>query len=274
MRAALVLMAAFGLVCSSVGCNRTSVSPSSRPSVIRVLTYNLNANAPLTAESIRAIRESNVDLVCLQEVRSDAEATLRREFVSDYPHVLARSTRGGWDGLAFFSKFPLREVQFSNPHAEGWFPSWLVELVLTEDSRVQVLQVHLRPRIDEGMGKALGPLIGNLTIGPKHRREIEAIASSLRTDRPAFIIGDFNERECGAAISYLAARGFKSALDEFDPTAKTWHGSHFGFQLAGRVDHILCSRDFRVAAARVIENDGSDHRPVFAEIEWCAQRGD
>lgn len=230
---------------------------------LRVLTYNINASAPLTDESLRAIREANADLVCLQEVRSDAETRLRNEFRRTYPHVFSLATPGGWDGLLILSRHKLRRQRALPKTPESWFPAMAAD-VSTPAGDIQVLNVHLRPRVaDFG-----GVLVGHFVVGPMHERELAAHLAMFDTDRPLLVIGDMNAADDEPAMKYMNQRGLASALAPFDSASPTFIGKYRRIPVRGRVDHIMHSRHFRATEAAVIDNRGSDHLPVTARLEW------
>src|SRR4029079_3918897 len=81
-------------------------------------------------------------------------------------------------------------------------------------------------------------------------------------DLPTLIVGDFNEDEHGRAVRWLTSNGYRSALPEFQPGAKTWRWKTSIGTLRGRYDH-LCYND-RLTPLRVeVRNAGqSDHLPV------------
>jgi endonuclease/exonuclease/phosphatase family metal-dependent hydrolase len=123
---------------------------------------------------------------------------------------------------------------------------------------VQVLNVHLRPPMSDR-----GSIVsGYFSTKPVREREISAFAGALDPQLPTLIVGDFNESEQGRAGQWLARHGYRSALPQFAPYAKTWRWQTSVGTLRGRYDH-LCY-DARLTPLRVEVRDAgrSDHLPV------------
>src|SRR5436190_12997690 len=93
------IFAAIACACLlAAGCGPSqgpaAAGPSSLPAVsaletssLRVATYNINWGNLHLDEVARAIRESDADVVALQETNPQSEAWLRRQFADVYPHL-------------------------------------------------------------------------------------------------------------------------------------------------------------------------------------------
>jgi len=226
---------------------------------LRVMTFNVNFGVSTEPENLAAIRTSGVDVVLLQETTAATERIFRRELADLYPHMHFRACcRAG--GLGILSRHPITEEEWIESDV-GWFPAWrfVVDAPIGE---VQLLDVHLRPPVsDSGSWVA-----GYVSTGPFRLQEIEAFSSSLRTDLPTIVAGDFNENERGDAIDWLEARGYTSVLPEFDANAVTWQWALPLATLRARLDHIMVGPGLVAHAAAVIEAGRSDHWPVVAEV--------
>jgi hypothetical protein len=70
------------------------------------MSYNIELGAAGAAETLESIGALDADVVGLQEVTPEAEASLRATYAAQYPHQLYQS-KGGAGGLAVLSRFPL-----------------------------------------------------------------------------------------------------------------------------------------------------------------------
>lgn len=226
-----------------------------------VMTYNVNFGMPGAAEAARAIRETDADIVCLQEITPAWQRYLTAKLSDRYPHSRYKH-RAAAGGMAFLSKLPFRDAAYIEPQA-GWFPSWIIEAE-TPLGPVQICNVHLRPPLsDRG---SISPT-AYINTPETHAREIAEAYVEMDSKRPRLVVGDFNENDSGGGIAWLSRRGFKDALSEFDTSVKTWWWKVGPFTLRDRLDHILHSGDLHSASAWVVAKGKSDHRPVVAIIE-------
>lgn len=227
-----------------------------------VLSYNIQADSARRSETADVILSANADVVCLQEVGQASFQYLQRKLRHRYPEELYRDAIHGFGGLAFFSKYELRDVVYLPAENGGWFPAWIVEAE-TPAGVVQILQVHLRPRVaDVG-----GILVGHFTVGSIHQQEMAAYFERLKVGVPTLILGDFNEENGAPAIRFLENHGLLSALPLFEHDSHTWQGRIYGIKIRSQIDHVFFSQHFDCTGARVIRGGGSDHLPVYAAFE-------
>jgi endonuclease/exonuclease/phosphatase family metal-dependent hydrolase len=224
------------------------------------MTYNVNFGMYQAADTARAIRDANADIVCLQETTGAWERCLSGVLGGQYPHVRYRHY-GAAGGMAILSKHPFREVAYTDPHA-GWFPSWVVE-VRTPIGPVQICNVHLRAALSENGDVSIWQYLKNPIT---HRLEMAEVYGVMNASRPRLVVGDFNEDDYGGAIAWLGDRGFRDALSQFDRSSETWRWSSGFMTFRDRLDHILYSSDLEPASAWVIDEGKSDHLPVVAII--------
>jgi vancomycin resistance protein VanJ len=259
--ASVAVLSAIGVM--PAGCDSRITRAGKPPSGphFTVMTYNVNFGMPGADEAAEAILESDADIVCLQETTPAWRQYLTRKLGGKYPHSLYKDL-GGAGGMAVLSKQPFRDVAYTRPQA-GWFPSWIIQAD-TPLGPVQICNVHLRPPLTPR--GSLSPA-AYFNAPETHAREIAEAYEEMDSSRPRLVVGDFNENDFGGGIAWLAERGFKSALAQFDTSTKTWRGKAGLFTLSERLDHILHSSDLQAASAWVVEKGKSDHRPVVAIIE-------
>ena len=252
---ALLITAAFGCARSPV---RTARTVDGGPT-LKVMTYNVNFGIAGDAETIRTIRDSDADVVFLQETNPVWEWELKATTAELYPHR-AFHHWGGAGGLGVLSRLPVEDGGLIPPEGDGWFPGWRV-IVGAAFGRVQVLSVHLRPPVSDS-----GSFVsGYFTTSKVRRDELERFLARLDPALPTLIVGDFNEAD-GQAVRFLAARGFKSALPEFKPEANTWQWPTSVMTLRDRLDHITYDARLVPLSADVLYQGRSDHFPVISVL--------
>lgn len=236
------------------------------PGPFTVMTYNVNYDMPRADETVAAIRNADADLVCLQETTPQWESLLRRELGGRYRHMRFRHLAGA-GGQAFLSKFRFGEVFYRRPEG-AWHPAWLIRAD-TPAGAVQVLNLHLRPPVAQGDDGVYRFGVRAYFDSKKVRRaHAEELLGLMDLTVPTVVLGDLNEGDRGAAVSYMCNdKGLRRALAEHGPHTRTWQVGRGIFSVGQRLDHILHSSHLRCLDARVILEGGSDHRAVVAKFE-------
>ncbi|WP_327052724.1 endonuclease/exonuclease/phosphatase family protein [Halomicrococcus gelatinilyticus] len=106
------------------------------------------------------------------------------------------------------------------------------------------------------------------------RKGALAVATHVAAlDRPAIVVGDCNAAPDSAAMDWLTTAGLRLARNvagSADGPAGTFHG--FTGTPGERIDHVLVTDAFELAAVRTVETDPphpSDHFPVVADLRWA-----
>ncbi len=260
------LFAAFLVL--TIGCRSTRAPEAPAGPHVRILTYNVNWGGPRPDQAAEIIRQSQADIVCLQETTPQWEQFLRQALAAEYSFAAFRNSKtrtGG--GLAFLSRVTGREVAYI-PSETGWFDGWVMAFD-TAMGPVQVVNVHLRPPVSDS-GSWVS---GYLSTRDDRVREMERFYNRREPGLPTLVVGDFNDDDKSPVIAWLKARGMVNALPEFDRRTPTWQWRTSVLTLRRRMDHILYSPELHCAAARVIPAGASDHFPVEADFAKRAPRG-
>lgn len=256
----LVIVAVLAAGCARP--QRRARPPTPGQPHLSVMTYNVNFGIAGDPETIEVIRGSDADVVFLQETTERWEGSLRRELGAAYPHMQFRHCCGA-GGLAVLSRHPFTEHDYWEPPPGGWFPAWRV-VVDSPLGPIQVLNVHLRPPLDED-GSAVR---GYLTTRSVRVDEISSYLEGLDGELPTLIVGDFNEGRDGGALAYLRRRGLRSALPELHPSADTWRWTtSSGTTISQQLDHVVVDHSLVPIDATVIPGGRSDHLAVLVTVE-------
>ena len=240
---------------------QTEAAPAPAAPTLRIVTYNINWGCPNPNLVAQHLLESGADVICLQETHQRWESLLDDHLSDTYPHGTFHDW-GGAGGIAIISKYPLHNVRLLKPQA-GWFPALITETT-TDIGPVQILNVHLRPPLDDDAKATVSAYLESSTI---HHRELTHFLQSANRDQPLIIAGDFNENERRTAIKKLLNDGFTDALSLYDTKSNTWSWrTASGITLQNRYDHILFNQHFHCTDAKVADVRASDHRPVQAVL--------
>ncbi|MEY2686468.1 MAG: hypothetical protein RL375_666 [Pseudomonadota bacterium] len=99
-----------------------------------------------------------------------------------------------------------------------------------------------------------------------------AAAASAAKRRPLILAGDLNAPESSPVVQSLLDTGLRDAFSAAGNGYGYTHGHslRLGFSFL-RIDHLLVSEEFGVSQALVGGKEGSEHRPVIADL-WLDRR--
>jgi endonuclease/exonuclease/phosphatase (EEP) superfamily protein YafD len=227
----------------------------------RLMTYNVeydNADLPATLDAIAA---ADADVVVLQEITQRWQDALAARFTKQYPHRMFHLHTRYAGGLAILSKLPIKSRESYESPSPGWFPADRM-IVSAPFGDVQILNVHLRPAIENGSW-----LRGYVTTPPLRLGEITAYWKHVDPRLPTIVAGDFNEAPTGTAVAFLEKQGLARAATSGPPT---WHyeqtvrGAKMDL-LSFDLDHVML-RGLVARDGKVLDAGTSDHRPVVVTI--------
>jgi len=262
---AMVLVVAVFASAVLSGCAGRSPLGSDDPLQLRVMTYNIRYCRGMDGEVdipriAGVINASNPDLVSLQEV----DMRTRRALRVDQTAELARLTgmhaqfgraidfQGGEYGQAILSRWPISEFDVvelpSEPDQEQRVA--VAAGIRGEGNRPDILFVgtHLHHREEE------------LRL-PQVERLLEYLRESPWEVK--FLTGDINARPDSATLALI--------YQEWEDTTPDHYFTFPSPEPNRKIDYILFPRGhpWRVVHSEVIDEPvASDHRPVFAVLEW------
>jgi endonuclease/exonuclease/phosphatase family metal-dependent hydrolase len=234
------------------------------------------------------IRGLQADVLVLQEMGGPAYLEeLRRDLKSegvDYPHATTATAADDDRHLAVLSRLPLKgvmthgDLEFTYFGAKETVKRGLIEAtVATAAGEITIFGLHLKSRFTERKDDPLSAL----------RRAGEATAVRDRVlqrfPQPAtarfLILGDCNDHRNSRPVAALQRRGkteIGALLPSVDSRGETWSYHYRREDSYTRVDLIFVSAALkpliRDGTSRIYDGPGvrqaSDHRPVFAVLEW------
>jgi endonuclease/exonuclease/phosphatase (EEP) superfamily protein YafD len=236
---------------------RTLLPGSSEGELLRVMSCNCCGDRLDVERLATLIRETQTDVVLLQECHSSiAQAVAPPGWSVD----------NGW-GLCIVSRYPFRQVDvLRRKPPGGWFDMCAHYRVETPHGAVDLFNVHLTtPR------KALTTALMHNRTTPVEldansavrRFESRVISQCIFEHKASAIIaGDFNL----PPESAIFRQYWSEYQDAFSTAGVGWGYTKFTRWHGVRIDHILAGSDWRVERSWIGPNVGSDHRPLIAEL--------
>lgn len=213
-------------------------------SVLSLNVLQTNRDYQRTASLIDRVRP---DILLLLETDRGWEKALSPQ-LRQFPHILARPLDNTY-GLIFATRLDMRQGRIE-AIAEADTPS--INAVLTAKSPFRVIGLHPRP-----------PVPGNDTEARDAEIAVAAQRASLEK-LPVLAIGDFND-VAWSHTSHL----FKRIGGYLDPRIGRGTFATFPAQaplLGWPLDHLFVTPEFSVRSLSVLEDVGSDHLPIHAEL--------
>jgi endonuclease/exonuclease/phosphatase (EEP) superfamily protein YafD len=241
---------------------------------VRLMTYNAKAYLAARrpdgfARLAWEIANADADVIVMQD--AGAVASHRAQAGPVFAALAGRQTYVE-DQYIVASRFPLtgcapgRMAASENPDAV------YVRCTVTVNGRdVDLFTAHfVSPR--EGLNAARGRAGGGLAewegnFADRLTQAGQLMTGLVKTARPLIVAGDLNAEENSPVIRRLLSLGLRDAFG----SAGFGYGYTYGHDLRPgfsflRIDHVLVSEAIGVQDCRVGGGDGSEHRPVIADL--------
>jgi endonuclease/exonuclease/phosphatase family metal-dependent hydrolase len=246
-----------------------------RNETLKIMTYNLNYEIcspnfidlnEKTKKIIDFVKESNCDVVFLQESHEGFEELFKEYLSTTYPFQYYQHG-GTWlaGGMGVMSKCYLNIKNIKIGEEKSFYTA-----MIAEDDDFEILNVHLTPPLR--LGKNSHFALENLKLvyleAPKtHREELLSLLNSFETLDKKIVLGDFND---SGLTEWMYERNFIDALNESDEKITWYWPLPFGFNLWSSYDHIFHTRHFCCESC-IVETKMkyvSDHLPVIATLSF------
>lgn len=257
-------------------------APSLRTSpgcTLRVVTFNVHyAGDPEgIADHIKASTfVAEADVILLQETRAfTGEPTTRTQRIADalamtWAYSPMRTIEGGNHGNGILSRYPLEDIRVRRlPYIEQPYNAEqrgaISANVVIGDQRVRVASVHLDVRLAPvDRVRQLDPAVRDvgetmLVGGDFNTAPWTWVGALVPLTSSEAILG---QEQAAVIDDFLAARRFTGAVSVDTATMRIP-----GFSM--RLDNLY-ARGMPILAAGVEHVDGSDHWPVWFDVDRCA----
>ncbi|MCR9183715.1 MAG: endonuclease/exonuclease/phosphatase family protein [Flavobacteriaceae bacterium] len=218
---------------------------------IRVFSANVLQDNHDFDQFLTVFKNVNPDIAILLETNSWWQNKLS-VLKDDYPYTIEYPLENYY-GIILLSKFKLKsmEVKFL---VDDTIPSIHGKVQLKNGTWVKIYCLHPMPPSPTENEKSLDRDAELLIVAKEIKKE----------DYPVIVLGDLND----VAWSHTT-RMFQRISQLLDPRIgrgfyNTFHANYPIFRWP--LDHLFVSDDFKLAELRRLENIGSDHFPMFAEL--------
>lgn len=240
------------LLLALASCTAARAETRSTPA-LDVMAYNVLFKGADDSKSLKAIADESPDVLCITELTRAFMQRFDQAFPTQYPHR-SLVPKPGATGVGIYSRYPLiRADVFPLP------PYNRATLHATIDWRGKPLDaicVHLTPpRVD-------GYKLRSWNDEIRKKEGAHLVKRLTGLDRPALVLGDFNEDLDGPALTALRQIGFTQACDS---CRATFPGPVVPWPAIFSIDHIT-GRGVTFTDARTVRAGGSDHFPVAAAL--------
>lgn len=219
--------------------------------VVRVMLMNVLSVNKNTDAAIAEIRRVDPDILCAQEV-DEAWVKALTAIEGDYPHkqMVARPDNFG---IGLWSRHPILASEIRDL-GDATVPAILATLSI-HGREVSLLNLHTLP-----------PIMGD--YADTRNRQLADVPRIVRKmGEPFLLVGDLNLTMWSPYFSTLEAdtglvngrygRGF----------FPTWNSLSSLYPAFAPIDHILASKDITFLNFERGAHVGSDHYPVFADVQ-------
>ncbi|WP_405973050.1 endonuclease/exonuclease/phosphatase family protein [Streptomyces sp. NBC_00988] len=213
----------------------------------RVLTSNVEFGQG-TGSLVPVIRRERPDVVFVEECEYTCQATLRRDFGTEFPYRQAVAAAGS-HGSVILSRFPLKGTK--GVTGTMGMPGAVAD-VAGHSVRLQL--AHPMPPLPNQVGL--------------WRRELGRLRTFAAADSttPTILAGDFNSSQDHAAFRRILDTGLRDAARMAGhPRTPSWP-ERFTPTFGTQIDHVLLSPDFSANSARFLDIADTDHRALLVDI--------
>jgi endonuclease/exonuclease/phosphatase (EEP) superfamily protein YafD len=227
------------------------VEPSKGTSpTLRLFSANVHDANPDIGRIAEELLAAAPDVVTLQEVDPDGMAGLRRSGVLGHFPYKVTEIRQGASGIALWSRFPLAKTAVE--HVRG---TPLIRATIVLGTRqLRLYTVHM-----------VAPL-GDDCV--RWRDQLRHIHEATRHERGSLVVaGDFNATRYHSGFRRLLSDRLADAHERRGRGwAATWPRNRWLLPPLMRLDHVLVSPEIGVRSVREGIGQGSDHRPIIADL--------
>jgi endonuclease/exonuclease/phosphatase (EEP) superfamily protein YafD len=239
---------------------------------IKILTFNLHGEAEILQPILDILRTSDADIISVQELSIEAADCFKTALADLYPNQSLYPSEQASRGQGIFSRHPIKNPTYwRNPQIARHSLGHLRLEVDFDGTPITVYNAH-----------PLHPGMANDGFSTRPRgQEIDVVlAKAVKDTGAVLIMGDFNMTDQNEDYERITAQfgdsfgevgagmGFTFPdLSSFQSLPDYWPLPIRLFPFL-RLDYIFHSAAFRPIKAHVWPTaGGSDHRPVWAELE-------
>ncbi|MEO2061062.1 MAG: endonuclease/exonuclease/phosphatase family protein [Mesonia sp.] len=203
---------------------------------------------------IQQIKDLEPDLILLTETDQKWVNKINTEFSKNYKYKVEVPLPNTY-GMLLYTKYPLENQQV-NYLIEDSIPSINAQLNF-HDQLIDLHSIHPKP-----------PMPQHAKTSDNRDAEMMLVAKKVlkKEKLPALVMGDFNDvawsttttlfQEVSKLLDVRKGRGFFNTYDANS------------YLMRWPLDHVFVSEEFRVQQIELLENNGSDHLPIYLVLTY------
>ena len=241
---------------------------------LRMMTYNIKAkrahSQPGVVEALeREVARHQPDLLVMQDAGDLTAARHGAPAIAQ--SIFAGRNVFSHDQYIVVSRYPLRDCRAGDLSFRGHPHSYVHCIVVVDGNEVELFTAHL---LSPRYGIIAARSEGAEGIDDWQRNFDDRLSQSrtlagavAKRGRPLIVAGDLNAPETSPVIRTLLDRGLRDAFSSAGRGYGYTHGHSTKLTIPVlRIDHILVSPEIGVVDAFAGGRDGSEHRPVIADL--------
>jgi endonuclease/exonuclease/phosphatase family metal-dependent hydrolase len=252
---------------------------------LRVMTYNIKSYLAIDRSDAFAriaweVVQEDPDILVLQDA---GLADVQRPTANDSVRAMLRDRKiYSYGQYVVASRLPLKDCQPGDIAYRGQPHSYVRCTVVARGREIDLITAHLlSPR--DGLNATRHERLAGIAEWRQNFADRLSQANKLVTDlalyrsvdavkapgkpRPLILAGDLNAPEASPVVQTLLDAGLRDAHSAAGQGNGYTHGHSLRPGLSFlRIDHILVSPDLGVADCHVGGEQGSEHRPVIADL--------
>lgn len=234
---------------------------------ITILTYNVGNGLARPERLAAFLRDSDADVIGLQEIDVAQAAALEEIALESYPHRVIHGA--GFDGCALLSKYPITDLDW---HDLAIGRRALRATLDIDGKPLRMTVAHPQPPRLRRWG---------IAFDKTTRQQLDILGQLVSADPHSVLVGDFNMtmrhpihgefRQFGLIDAFhTVGKGRGSTFPLRPGHMKSFDHHLYWVPLPAftRLDYIWHTPDLRTLFSWTERGVGSDHSPVFALLAW------
>ena len=226
---------------------------------LKIAQINIQYGNPNIENLINELKQSDHDVIVLQEVGDDEHKKIR-ELIKKYPYSVGSSLLDGFtSGIAVFSRWPIVTKKI---HDLGYVESNIIEVIIQSPKQITPIQLFALHPVSP-RSKTLW-LLRNLTL------EFVAKRVSTTLQKYSIVIGDMNTSPWSPTFKNLLDNSkLINSANGFGYIPSWAHNTSnilTRISSSAYIDHCLISHSFNVLNKEFQHIDGSDHVLISTEL--------
>ncbi|MCA9800890.1 MAG: endonuclease/exonuclease/phosphatase family protein [Cyanobacteria bacterium HKST-UBA02] len=217
---------------------------------LKVLQYNINSHNRSFPGLAAFIKETDADIVCLEEVRPETDEYLRANIPGSYTTRISVPRKDNF-GIAVYSKLPFDKLEAVSL-CKAEIPSITGSFEIAGKSG-HLICTHTLPPI-------------NTTVFDFRNEQLSRLAELVNTyDGPVVLAGDLNASPYSFYFQQLLSSTGLQDTERGRGLRPTWPAGLPVFDIP--IDHILVKGGLVTLSRDVFDGSGSDHRAVLGTFK-------